>query len=210
MRSHHAHCIDPGRPDLLPRAAADTSVRLGIGRTVKRDAVLVRVSTDDGLSAGARPITAAARAPSPSSSTRRFANSSSAWMRMTSSASGPRVYKMQLASHGMGAAASMALSGLDMALWDIRAKAAGGRCTDCSAARPSRSRPMPAASRSAGSSPQCWRRKRCAMSPHGYRAVKLRVGDTARDDVARVQRRARGGRRRDRHPGRRQHRLHRR
>jgi L-alanine-DL-glutamate epimerase-like enolase superfamily enzyme len=36
-----------------------------------------------------------------------------------------RVYKMQLASHGTGAAAAMALSGLDIALWDIRSQATG-------------------------------------------------------------------------------------
>ncbi|WP_454753860.1 hypothetical protein [Cupriavidus necator] len=33
-----------------------------------------------------------------------------------------RVHKMQLASHGTGAAASLALSGIDMALWDVRGK----------------------------------------------------------------------------------------
>ena len=36
-----------------------------------------------------------------------------------------RVYRMQLASHGMGAAAALALSGLDMALWDLRCQATG-------------------------------------------------------------------------------------
>ena len=32
-----------------------------------------------------------------------------------------KVYKMQISSHGMGAASVLALSGIDIALWDIRA-----------------------------------------------------------------------------------------
>ena len=66
-----------------------------------------------------------------------------------------RIYKMQLATHGTGAACAMAMSGVDLALWDIRAQAAGwplykllgGR------ARPIRAYAggvMPAASRWAG------------------------------------------------------------
>src|SRR5258708_14331853 len=36
-----------------------------------------------------------------------------------------KIYKMQLGSHGAGAATSMAMSGLDQALWDIKGKATG-------------------------------------------------------------------------------------
>ncbi|GIT47693.1 MAG: hypothetical protein Ct9H300mP13_4890 [Gammaproteobacteria bacterium] len=34
-----------------------------------------------------------------------------------------KIYRMQLASHGMGYASTMALSGLDLALWDIKGQA---------------------------------------------------------------------------------------
>ena len=44
---------------------ADKSVRLGIGRSVKRDAVLVRVETDEGHVGWAKPTMGAAQARSP-------------------------------------------------------------------------------------------------------------------------------------------------
>src|SRR4029079_9821370 len=36
-----------------------------------------------------------------------------------------RIYDKQLASHGMGAGTCLAMSGIDMALWDIRGNATG-------------------------------------------------------------------------------------
>src|SRR6476661_8516989 len=67
---------------------AEKSVRLGIGRSVKRDSVLGFDAHDV----------------------------AGVWA---------RVYKMQLASHGMGAAAALALSGIDLALWDIKCQLTG-------------------------------------------------------------------------------------
>ena len=104
---------------------ADKSVRLGIGRSVKRDAVLVRVETDEGHvgwgeahhgrcpGAIARLIDTTLRELVLGLDAHDVAG---VWA---------RVYRMQLASHGMGAAAAMALSGLDMALWDLRCQATG-------------------------------------------------------------------------------------
>src|SRR5690606_20052094 len=104
---------------------ADKSVTLGIGRSVKRDAVLVRVQTDDGLTGwgeahhGRCP---GAIARLVDTTLRELVTGMDA---LDVSGVGARVYKMQIGSHGMGAAAALALSGLDLALWDIRCQVAG-------------------------------------------------------------------------------------
>src|SRR6476659_3666600 len=100
-------------------------VALGIGTAVKRDAVLVKVSTDEGLVGWGEAHHG--RCPG---AIARLIDTTIAELVVGMDAMNVvgvwhRVYQMQLASHGMGYAAAMALSGLDLALWDIRAKAAG-------------------------------------------------------------------------------------
>ena len=165
---------------------ADKSVRLGIGRSVKRDAVLVRVETDDGhvgwgeAHHGRCP---GAIAKLLDTTMRELvlgldANDvAGVWA---------RVYKMQLASHGMGAAAAMALSGLDMALWDLRCQATGWplyRLLGGSA------KPIKAYAGGIAlgwQEPSLLAEEALGHIATGYRALKLRVGDTAAKDIARV------------------------
>jgi L-alanine-DL-glutamate epimerase-like enolase superfamily enzyme len=90
-------------------------VRLGIGRTVKRDAVLVKVATDAGITGWGEAH--AARAPS---AIAELINTTLRQLVTGLDACDPqtvweRVYRMQLASHGAGAAAAIGLSGIDMA-----------------------------------------------------------------------------------------------
>ena len=165
---------------------ADKSVRLGIGRSVKRDSVLVRVETDEGHvgwgeahhgrcpGAIAKLIDTTLRELVLGFDAHDVAG---VWA---------RVYKMQLASHGMGAAAAMALSGVDMALWDLRAQATGWplyRLLGGSA------KPIKAY---AGGIALGWQEPALLAEEalrhiaDGYRALKLRVGDTAAKDIARV------------------------
>jgi len=56
------------------------------------------------------------------------------------------IAKLRAAAGGSGPAGmfTLALSAIDIALWDIRGKALGNRCGNCSAGRGSGSRPMPA------------------------------------------------------------------
>lgn len=163
------------------------SVRLGIGRSVKRDAVLVRVDTDEGIvgwgeahhgrcpGAIARLIDTTVRELVLGLDPRDVSGVTA------------RVLKMQFASHGMGAAAALALSGVDLALWDIRCQATGWPLYRLlgGAARPVKAY---AGGIALGwQAPESLAQEALGLVAQGYRALKLRVGDTAARDIARVQ-----------------------
>lgn len=161
--------------------------RLGIGQAVKRDAVMVKVTTEDGIvgwgeSHHGRAHTAIAKLID--TTLRGLILGMDAF---DTTGINARIYRYQLASHGMGAACAMAMSGIDMALWDAKGKALnlplhkllGG------AARPVQAY---AGGVALGYQPPAQLIDEAA--PHveaGYRAVKLRVGDTVKDDVARME-----------------------
>ena len=107
-----------------------------------------------------------------------------------------KIYWKQLASHGVGAGCAMAMSGIDLALWDIRGRAVGMAAVQ--AARRDRnapSQPTP------GAFPWDIQEPAALLDearPHieaGYKAIKLRVGDTPARDLMRVARRPQGPRR---------------
>ena len=162
------------------------SVTLGVGRTVKRDAVIIKVITENGITGWGEAHHG--RCPG---AVAHIVNTT-----LRSSVIGcdahnvigiwHRMYRMQLASHGMGAGACLAVSGIDMALWDIRAKALniplyrllGGT-----------SRPIPAYAGGVSlgyQDPQSLIDEARVHVEHGYRAVKLRIGDTVQNDLNRV------------------------
>ena len=164
----------------------DASVTLGIGRAVKRDAVVVKVTTDDGLVGygeahhGRAPGTVA-----------HLVNTTLRQLVLGMDAADvvgvwARVYKMQLGSHGMGAGAAIGLSGIDMALWDIRGKATGWplyRLLGGAARRI----PAYAGGVSLGyQEPAKLVDEARALVAAAYRALKLRIGDTVERDLERV------------------------
>lgn len=160
--------------------------RLGIGRVVKRDTVLVKVEGSGGIIGYGEAHHA--RAANVVAHVVNTALREACLGRPCDDVVGlwSMVYKIQLKSHGLGAATAMALSGIDMALWDLRAKAAGwplyrllgGAC-----------RPIPAY---AGGVALGWQAPEALVDEirplveQGYRAVKLRVGDSPEADIARV------------------------
>ena len=161
--------------------------RLGIGQAVKRDAVMVKVTTEDGIvgwgeSHHGRAHTAIAKLIE--TTLRQLILGMDAF---DTTGINARIYKYQLASHGMGAGCAMAMSGIDMALWDAKGKALnlplykllGGSA-----------RPVPAYAGGVALGYQPPAQLIDEAAPHmeaGYKAVKLRVGDTVKDDVARME-----------------------
>src|SRR5262245_30945836 len=162
------------------------SVTLGIGRAVKRDAVVVKVTTEGGLvgygeSHHGRAHTSIAQLVNTTLRTlvvgMNAADVVGVWN---------KIYAKQLASHGMGAGCAMAMSGIDMALWDIRAKAVGWPLYRLLGGA---QKPIPAY---AGGVSLGYQEPAALVDearPHmeaGYKAIKLRVGDTPALDLSRI------------------------
>ncbi len=164
----------------------ESAVTLGIGRTVKRDAVVVKVTTEDGLIGygeshhGRAPGAVAHLIDTTLSQLVTGMDAFDVvgvW---------ERIYKMQLGSHGMGAAAAIAMSGIDMALWDIRGKAVGWPLYKLLGGA-SRAIPAYAGGVALGyQEPAELIQEVSALVELGYKAVKLRVGDSPGRDLARV------------------------
>src|SRR6185312_10453182 len=107
------------------RVPKEQQVSLGIGTMTKRDCVVVKVTTEDGLVGWGESHHA--RAPG---SIAHLLNTTLRGLVLGMDATDTvgiwaRIYKFQLGSHGAGAATAMAMSGLDQALWDIKGKATG-------------------------------------------------------------------------------------
>src|ERR1700716_2746567 len=151
-------------------------VALGIGTAIKRDAVVVKVSTAGGLvgwgeSHHGRAHTAVAKLIE--TTLRQLvlgldaADVIGVWK---------TIYDKQLASHGMGAGTCLAMSGIDQALWDIRGKAIGWPLYKWLGGS---AKPIPAYAGGVSLGYQDPKALVAEARPHleaGYKALKLRVG----------------------------------
>jgi len=164
----------------------ENRVALGIGTAIKRDAVIVKVTTAGGLvgwgeSHHGRAHTAVAKLIE--TTLRQLvigmdaADVVGVWA---------KIYRMQLGSHGMGAGTCLAMSGIDLALWDIRGQAAGMPiCRLLGGAR----KPVPAYAGGVSlgyQEPAKLADEARKSIELGYKAVKLRVGDTPQRDLGRI------------------------
>ena len=162
-------------------------VRLGIGTAVKRDAVIVKVTTSDGVVGfgeahhGRAP---GAIAHLVNSTLRELLTGRDA---LDVVAAWKTVYRGQLASHGTGAAASMALSGIDMALWDIRGKVAGWPLHRLLGGGRSPVRAYAGGVALGHQPPDELCERVDDQLRQGFRAVKVRLGDSPSRDIERME-----------------------
>ncbi|MBN9090964.1 MAG: mandelate racemase/muconate lactonizing enzyme family protein [Reyranella sp.] len=168
------------------RVSKDKQVSLGIGTMTKRDCVMVKVTTEDGIVGWGESHHA--RAPG---TIGHLVNTTLRDLVLGMDASDTvgiwaRIYKMQLGSHGAGAATSMAMSGLDQALWDIKGKATGWPLYKLLGGS---DKPVPAYAGGISlgyQPPDALAAEAVPMVEAGYKALKLRVGDTVKADIARM------------------------
>lgn len=161
-------------------------VTLGIGRAVKRDAIIVKVTTESGIVGWGESHHG--RAPG---AIAQLINTTLRQLVVGMEAYDVvgvwnRIYTRQLMSHGMGQACSLAMSGLDQALWDIRGKAVGWPLYKLLGGR---SKPVPAYAGgiSLGFQPPAELVEEArALLAQGYRAIKLRFGDSTARDIERL------------------------
>jgi D-galactarolactone cycloisomerase len=162
------------------------SVTLGIGSAVKRDALLVKVTTESGLIGWGESHHG--RAPG---AIAQLINTTLRQLVLGMDAADVvgvwnRIYTRQLTSHGMGQACALAMSGLDQALWDIRGKATGWPLYKLLGGS---SKPVPAYAGGISLGfqlPAELVEEAHALREQGYRAVKLRFGDTVPRDIERL------------------------
>ena len=164
----------------------ENRVALGIGTAIKRDAVVVKVSTAGGLvgwgeSHHGRAHTAVAKLIETTLKQLVLgmdaADVVGVWK---------KIYDKQLASHGMGAGTCLAMSGIDLALWDIRGQAAGMPLYKLLGGS-KRAIPAYAGGVSLGYQEPLKLIEELNLSiAKGYKAVKLRVGDTPKKDLQRI------------------------
>ncbi|TKT74631.1 mandelate racemase/muconate lactonizing enzyme family protein [Aquamicrobium sp. LC103] len=157
-----------------------------VGRSAKRDMVLVRIETTDGIVGygeahhAQTPSTIAAfinDALAPSLIGMDAHETEAIWQKS---------HRRFIATHGPGAAAVIGLSGVDLALWDIKGKDLGQPVYRLLGGS---RRPIPAYAGgiSLGFQPvDDLKREIEKLVERGYTFMKLRVGDTMRNDLERV------------------------
>lgn len=164
------------------------SFRFGVGRVVKRDCVVVKITCDDGTVGWGESH----HALSPTAIA-ELINSSLAPIVVGSDpfdteGTWARIYRHQVATHGAGTAVVIAMSGIDMALWDIKGKVLGIPVYRLMGGSKKRIRAYAGGLYLGYQDLDSLEREVRSLVDQGYTALKLRVGQDARLDAVKVAR----------------------
>jgi len=161
-------------------------VRLGLGANTKRDCVLVRITSDDGhvgwgeAHHGQNPTAMADVVEQGLGSLIKGADpldSEGIWARLS---------RQQVVTHGLGAGSVIALSGIDIALWDLKGKIMGQPVYRLLGGAHKRIRAYAGGLSLGFKPPEALEADVRKLVEAGYTAIKLRVGDHPRRDAERV------------------------
>jgi D-galactarolactone cycloisomerase len=164
----------------------NVALTFGLGRNVKRDLVLVKITCEDGTSGYGEAHHALG--PTAIAEIVRFSiaplltgadpfNTEGIW---------DLVYRHQIQTHGAGTAAVIALSGVDIALWDLRGKLLNQPVYRLLGGTRRRIRAY-AGGLSLGYQPlDALEKEVRQIVEKGYSAIKLRVGQGVKEDARRV------------------------
>lgn len=162
-------------------------VTLGVGHTIKRDAVIVRVRTMDGLTGWGEAHHGRAHTAIATMINDTLAHDLKGLDASDAVGLNTRMARMLRLTQGSSGAAALAISGIDMALWDIRARA-----VDLPLCRMLGGAPKPIPAYAGGialgwDKPEVLVQEAETLVANGYRAIKQRLGDTVERDLARLE-----------------------
>lgn len=161
-------------------------VTLGVGRTVKRDAVLVRVRSSGGLTGwgeahhGRTPTAIAAIVND------TLAEAVEGCDACDVVGLNDRMRRTAQVTQGSGSAAALAISGIDMAVWDLRSRAVDWPLCRLLGGAPN---PVPAYAGGVAlgwDDPDALVEEARGLVAQGYRAIKQRIGQDPASDLARL------------------------
>ena len=163
-----------------------TGVRLGIGLAVKRDAVLIKVTTDEGIIGWGEAHHGRCPGAIAKLVDTTFKELLIGMDALNTIDVWKKIYKMQLSSHGMGYASTMALSGIDIALWDIKGKYFNSPIYKLLGGGSNKIKAYAGGIALGWQDPLSLGDEALNHVSKGYKALKLRVGDKVKNDVDRV------------------------
>ncbi|UIJ73442.1 mandelate racemase/muconate lactonizing enzyme family protein [Aurantimonas sp. HBX-1] len=167
----------------LPEGSGAT---MGVGRMVKRDAVLVKIQTDEGIIGWGE----AHHGRSPGAIAKLIDTTLKPMIlgmdALDTNAVWLRLYKGHFATHGFGAGTAIAMSGIDLALWDVRGKAAGWPIYRLLGGGARSHRAYAGGITLGFQAPDSLAEEAKGYVEMGFSALKLRLGDTPERDAARV------------------------